>query len=601
MKRLDLTTKLKLSFLAIIALAIILAGLGIFASVSINSNYAYLLETPIEKERNLREIKLQFTFMRFRGANFAMETENPDIITQTLTPQLEGAYSSFITLLEEYIEYNDLDTKQSPTARLQNRNNANRLRGLADQFKQEVDMVRTIALTGDASMATETLRNTIPLATEINTLIDEMTDSAIDWVNNETADMELIASILTIALVLLAAVCIAVSIALVRFIMGKVYWYENILDNIPFPLSITDKGMKWTFINTAVENMLGKKRAQVLGQPCSNWGSAICKTSDCGVECMKRGQSSTTFNQMGMDFKADTAYLTDRKNRKTGHIEIVQDITDMVQRQKAEAELVAEIGKISHTFVAAAKQISDGAQSLAQGSTQQAASIEQLSSSVAEIASKTKTNAEIAGKTAALAHTIIANAEKGSLQMDEMIGAVKDIDEASQSIGKIIKTIDDIAFQTNILALNAAVEAARAGQHGKGFAVVAEEVRNLAAKSAEAAKDTGTMIQDSMEKAQFGTRIAGETAASLTEIITGINESSLLIDAIEKSSEEQTHGIEQINTGIDQVAQVVQQNSATAEESAASSEEMSSQANILEKLLVRFTNDDEEEARRLTG
>ena len=235
-----------------------------------------------------------------------------------------------------------------------------------------------------------------------------------------------------------------------------------------------------------------------------------------------------------------------------------------------------------------AKQVADGAQALAQGSTEQAASVEELSASIGEIATKTKENAEIAGKTSKLSETIRQNALKGSTQMDDMIGAVKEINDASQSISKIIKTIDDIAFQTNILALNAAVEAARAGQHGKGFAVVAEEVRNLASKSAEAARDTGDMIQNSMEKAELGSQIAGETAESLKDIVTGISESSDLISEIAKSSEEQSLGISQINTGIDQVAQVVQQNSATAEQSAAASEEMSSQSTMLEELISQF-------------
>ena len=234
------------------------------------------------------------------------------------------------------------------------------------------------------------------------------------------------------------------------------------------------------------------------------------------------------------------------------------------------------------------KQVADGAQALAQGSTEQAASVQELSSSIAEIASKTKENSELAAKTSQLSETIKQNALKGSSQMDDMITAVKEINEASQSISKIIKTIDDIAFQTNILALNAAVEAARAGQHGKGFAVVAEEVRNLASKSAEAAKDTGDMIQNSMEKAEYGSNIAGETAESLKDIVTGISESSEFISEIARSSEEQSLGISQINTGIDQVAQVVQQNSATAQQSAAASEEMSSQSNILEELISQF-------------
>ena len=234
------------------------------------------------------------------------------------------------------------------------------------------------------------------------------------------------------------------------------------------------------------------------------------------------------------------------------------------------------------------KQAADGAQVLAQGSAQQAISVQELSSSIDEIAEKIKENAAIAAESSRLSETIKVNAERGSRQMDEMTAAVTEINQASQSIGKIIKTIDDIAFQTNILALNAAVEAARAGQQGKGFAVVAEEVRSLAAKSADAAKDTESLIANSMEKAELGSRIAGETAASLAEIVSGINENAQFISKIAESLDTESTGVSQINMGIDQVASVVQKNSATAEESAAASEEMSTQSAILQNLIAQF-------------
>ena len=172
--------------------------------------------------------------------------------------------------------------------------------------------------------------------------------------------------------------------------------------------------------------------------------------------------------------------------------------------------------------------------------------------------------------------------------MDELIHAVRDISQASSNIVTIIKVIDDIAFQTNILALNAAVEAARAGQHGKGFAVVAEEVRNLAAKSAEAAKETNEMISDSIEKATLGSKIADETAGSLTEIVSGIDESNQLVIEIARASEGQSKGIEHLNNGISHVARTVTQNSATAQESAAESKEMSSQAMFLSGLISQL-------------
>jgi methyl-accepting chemotaxis protein len=234
------------------------------------------------------------------------------------------------------------------------------------------------------------------------------------------------------------------------------------------------------------------------------------------------------------------------------------------------------------------KQIAEGAQSLALGSTEQAAAIQQLSSSIGEVAEKTKTNAQEAKHAAELSDAVRSNAEKGSSQMSEMIKAVQAINDASQDIQKVIKVIDDLAFQTNILALNAAVEAARAGSAGKGFAVVAEEVRSLAGKSADAAKDTSALIENSMSKAELGAKIAAETAASLNEIVAGINASSEIVDNIASSSEEQSLAITQINTGIDQVAHVVQQTSATSQESAATAEELSGQSTVLEDLVAQF-------------
>jgi methyl-accepting chemotaxis protein len=250
--------------------------------------------------------------------------------------------------------------------------------------------------------------------------------------------------------------------------------------------------------------------------------------------------------------------------------------------------MFAEINASASQVSTGAKQIAGGAQALAQGSTEQAPATEQLSASIGDVADKTNQNARIAREAAGLSGEIRGSAEIGAAQMDNMMQAVKDINDASSQIGKVIKVIDDIAFQTNILALNAAVEAARAGQHGKGFAVVAEEVRNLAAKSAEAAKDTGTLIENSIEKANLGLSIATDTSESLGKIVDGINRSADIISQIARSSEEQSAAIAQINTGIDQVAQVVQMNSATAEESAAASEQMSSQSDMLAQTIARF-------------
>lgn len=235
------------------------------------------------------------------------------------------------------------------------------------------------------------------------------------------------------------------------------------------------------------------------------------------------------------------------------------------------------------------RQVSNGSQALSQGSTEQASSIEELKASIEDLAAQTKQNAVNANQASDLAAVAKISAEKGNGQMGQMLKSMEDINVSSANISKIIKVIDDIAFQTNILALNAAVEAARAGQHGKGFAVVAEEVRNLAARSAEAARSTSDLIGGSISNVETGIKIANNTASALSEIVTEIEKAAALVENIAQASNEQATGISQINKGIEQVSNVVQNNSATAEESAAASEELSGQAELLKEMVGRFS------------
>jgi methyl-accepting chemotaxis protein len=251
-------------------------------------------------------------------------------------------------------------------------------------------------------------------------------------------------------------------------------------------------------------------------------------------------------------------------------------------------EVLGEINVAAQQVANGAKHISNSAQVLSQGATEQASTVEELTTSMEQIADQTKYNAESAEKANTVAAKVKEDAVKGNSQMGEMLKAMNDINNASGSISKIIKVIDDIAFQTNILALNAAVEAARAGQHGKGFAVVADEVRNLAAKSADAAKETTALIESSIMKTEDGLMIAKGTADALNNIVSGIAEASELVNKITTATSEQANGIVQINLAVNQVSQVVQNNSATAEESAAASEEMASQAEVLNNLVGQF-------------
>jgi len=234
------------------------------------------------------------------------------------------------------------------------------------------------------------------------------------------------------------------------------------------------------------------------------------------------------------------------------------------------------------------KQIADSTHTLAQGASEQAASMVELSNSVAEVNSMTKENSQLAN--AALDEVQEAGQLMGicAEQMSQMLAAMRIIDEKSKNILKTTKVIDEIAFQTNILALNAAVEAARAGQHGKGFAVVAEEVRNLASKSAEAAKETATLLESSSQSVEEGNKIVGQVSASLQSMAEIAQKNTEKIEKVNSISASQSMAMEQINTSIYQVTHVVQQNSATVEESAAASIEMSSQSAILQDFISQF-------------
>ena len=251
-------------------------------------------------------------------------------------------------------------------------------------------------------------------------------------------------------------------------------------------------------------------------------------------------------------------------------------------------DTMLQISQSSSQVAGGADQVSNGAQALAQGATEQASSVQELAATIDEISNKVSQNADNARQASKAASSVSVKMDVSKEKMQQMTHAMGDISSCSSEIGKIMKIIEDIAFQTNILALNAAVEAARAGNAGKGFAVVADEVRNLANKSKEASENISALIENSLKAVENGTQIADDTAQSLIQAVNDVNEMAGIIEQISAASSDQADSIAQLTVGIDQISNVVQTNSATAEESAAASEELSSQSQIMKSLVGRF-------------
>ncbi|MCL2820117.1 MAG: methyl-accepting chemotaxis protein [Oscillospiraceae bacterium] len=559
MKNLKVSLKLIIGFMIVVVLAIIVGVIGIIGMDSINrADDALYNENVVALSAmgDIREtLQAQIVQIRSLALNAGKTEKTPGIIAK-LT-ELEESMEEYVLLYEGTIT----DTSEEVTYFEARRLYLNEFADIKKQVR-EASLIDTEAVYNVIyNPHVETVRSAM-----VGGFYDAMEQNdlwALETVNNNTSLF--ITMLITSVIILAFTVAVALSLA---------FYISSLISKPLIPLA--------SFMNKA-----------------GSTGDISLSPEDTAVIT----KYSTSKDEIGQAIKGAASFVGHVANI-SGELESVangdltisvkllsdNDIMGQSVKQMVDSlnDMFSEIQLSTDQVSTGASQISTGAQALAQGTTEQAATVEELSSSITEIAERTKENATTADEASKLSAGIKEDAEKGIRQMDGMISAVKDINDASHSIGNIIKTIDDIAFQTNILALNAAVEAARAGQHGKGFAVVAEEVRNLASKSAQAAKDTSEIIQDTIEKSDLGSRIAGETAASLQEIGTGITESNRLVAEIAAASEEQSQSISQINTGINQVSQVIQQNSATAEQSAAASQEMSGQSDVLKQLITQF-------------
>lgn len=431
-----------------------------------------------------------------------------------------------------------------------------------DAVTKSIDSVKT----GDATFLNQTKPANAKLGAAIRDQYQQVYQAISDQAASESTGTNSIAKLAEIIMIAVVAVGIVISIILGISISRSI---AEPIDNVVLVTSMLAKGDMNIEKVLTPKIMLYNKRKDEIGK--------LARAID--------GVVAGTKEQLKAALSLADGDLTVHINIRSDEDELGKGLIEMASKFN---EVVSTIITASDQVASGSSLVSNSSSSLSQGATLQASSVQELTASLEQIASQTNASAQNAVKANDLTKDAKINAANGNVQMQDMLKAMDEINISSSNINKIIKVIDDIAFQTNILALNAAVEAARAGQHGKGFAVVAEEVRTLASRSANAAKETTDMIESSIRKVNSGTKIANETAEALKHIVTQVEQASDLVNAIAQASTEQAIGIEQINRGILQVSQVVQTNAATAEESAAASEELTNQAAQLKEITSIF-------------
>ena len=406
----------------------------------------------------------------------------------------------------------------------------------------------------------------MPILVEANGYLDEMNAVAGDDADNNFAESNKIERACFFILVTLSIAALVITIILSVYITRSL---TRPISEIEVAANKIVSGDLNTSIEYVSKDELGSL-SESMRRLCGMFKGMIADL-DGGLSAIGNG-----------DFTVDTSarelYIGDFESLLHSMYGIMERLSDTLTQINRSADQVSS----------GSEQVASGSQALSQGATEQASSIEELSATIADISSQIQTTAQGARDANQKVDFVADEINASNAQMQQLIGAMSDISLKSNEIGKIIKTIEDIAFQTNILALNAAVEAARAGAAGKGFAVVADEVRNLASKSAEAAKNTTALIEGSIAAVENGTKLADETAQSLTRVVSGAGEVVTIVGKIAQAANEQAGSIAQVTTGVDQISSVIQTNSATAEESAAASEELTGQSSMLKELVSKF-------------